>query len=118
MSWRIPLFIQVVIGGILFLGATILPETPRWLLDNDYDHEGILVLARLHGSTDPNHEEAKKEFREIKESVLAERAIGQRSYSEMWRKYTKRVLIAMSSQMVSPGQRIGIFLSDFIVCST
>ncbi|CAN6636606.1 hypothetical protein TRVA0_016S00232 [Trichomonascus vanleenenianus] len=98
-SWRIPLFLQCVMGTLLLLGSFVIAETPRWLLDNDYDEEGIVVIADLHGGGDTNHPLARQEFREIKESVLIQRMEGERTYNDMWRKYKKRVLIGMSSQM-------------------
>lgn len=97
-SWRLPLFLQCVMGFLLFAGSFIIVETPRWLLDNDYDQEGLLVLGNLHGGGNVNHSEAQKEFRDIKESVLLERLEGERTYKYMWKRYKKRVLIAMSSQ--------------------
>lgn len=97
-SWRLPLFLQCVMGALLFAGSFIIVETPRWLLDNDHDKEGLLVLGNLHGGGDVNHPEAQQEFRDIKESVLLERLEGERTYRYMWRRYKKRVLIAMSSQ--------------------
>ncbi|KAF5096307.1 hypothetical protein DV451_004295 [Geotrichum candidum] len=97
-SWRLPLFLQCVMGALLFAGSFIIVETPRWLLDNDHDKEGLLVLGNLHGGGDVNHPEAQQEFRDIKESVLLERLEGERTYRHMWRRYKKRVLIAMSSQ--------------------
>lgn len=98
VSWRLPLFLQCIMGTLLFLGSFIIVETPRWLLDNDHDDEGILVIARLHGGGDVQHPESRKEFRNIKESVLLERLEGERTYAQMWKRYKQRVLIAMSSQ--------------------
>ena len=56
------------------------------------------MLANLHGGGDVHNERARDEFREIKMSVLLQRAEGERSYSEMWNRYRKRLLIAMSAQ--------------------
>lgn len=98
VSWRLPLFLQCVMGSLLFLGSFVIVETPRWLLDNDHDDEGMVVIADLHGDGDTQHPEARKEFKNIKESVLLERMEGERTYAQMWKRYKKRVLIAMSSQ--------------------
>lgn len=99
MSWRIPLFLQCAMGALLFGGSFLIAETPRWLLDNDHDEEGLVVIANLHGGGDVDSPLAKQEYREIKQSVLIHRLEGERSYADMWKKYKKRVLIAMSSQM-------------------
>lgn len=71
MSWRVPLFIQCVIGAILAAGSLAMPESPRWLIDNDKDEEGMRVIADLHGG-DPEDELAKAEYQEIRDKVLAE----------------------------------------------
>ncbi|KAH8120440.1 general substrate transporter [Phellopilus nigrolimitatus] len=98
LSWRFPLFMQCIIGGILAGGSLLIPESPRWLIDTDKDDEGMRVIADLHGG-DPDNSVAREEFREIKERVMLERESGEaRSYSVMWKKYKKRVLLAMSSQ--------------------
>ncbi|KAJ7932510.1 general substrate transporter [Mycena leptocephala] len=98
LSWRIPLFIQCVIGAILAAGSLAMPESPRWLIDTDKDEEGMRVIADLHGG-DPDNLVALAEFQEIKEKVQEERDSGEgRTYAMMWRRYKRRVLLAMSSQ--------------------
>ncbi|KAG6896361.1 hypothetical protein C0992_008766 [Termitomyces sp. T32_za158] len=98
LSWRIPLFVQCLIGLILAMGSLVMPESPRWLIDTDKDTEGMRVLADLHGGSLTNPI-AVAEFREIKEKVQEERDSGEvRSYHSMWKKYQRRVLLAMSSQ--------------------
>ena len=44
----------------------------RWLLDTDQDKEGMRVIADLYGEGDANNRHARREFREIKEAVLAD----------------------------------------------
>jgi hypothetical protein len=89
-----------------------------WLIDNDKDQEGLQVLADLHGG-DLNNSVAQAEFKEIRAKVILEvmlcsfyplfvwdifdccfkRESGEgRSYRTMWNKYSRRVLLAMSSQ--------------------
>lgn len=98
LSWRIPLFIQCVMGALLASGSLVVVETPRWLLNHDHDQEGLEVLARLYANGDLNSTVAREHFHEIKETVLLGRMEGEHSYAYMWRRYRKRVLIAMSSQ--------------------
>lgn len=101
MSWRIPLSMQCIMGTLLAVGSLLISESPRWLLDNDHDEEGMVVLANLYGGGDVHNERARREFCEIKENVIMIRQEGDRSYSEMWLRYKKRLLIAMSSQALA-----------------
>lgn len=123
LSWRLPLFMQCVMGGLLALGSLIIVESPRyglrnlqcyrpsicranglrhrWLLDNDHDEEGIIVIANLYGGGDIHNTKARDEYRNIKMDVLLQRQEGERTYPEMFRRYSKRVLIAMSAQCLA-----------------
>nr|UJH94521.1 Stl1.2 [Starmerella bombicola] len=94
LSWRMPLFIQCVIGIFLAVGSKFIVETPRWLLNRDKDEEGLKTLLRLY----PNQSQAQAQYDEIKETVMLHRMEGKHSYLYMWRRYKKRVLIAMASQ--------------------
>jgi sugar porter (SP) family MFS transporter len=100
-GWRIPLLMQCVMGALLGFGSIVICESPRWLLDNDHDEEGIVVIANLYGGGDILNDKARKEYREIKMNVLLERQEGERTYSDMFRRYKKRVFIAMSAQALA-----------------
>ncbi|KAI9831249.1 MAG: hypothetical protein M1819_005177 [Sarea resinae] len=97
-SWRVPLLLQCFMGALLGLGSLIICESPRWLLDNDHDEEGIVVIANLYGKGNIHNQKARDEYREIKMGVLLHRQEGERSYGDMFRRYHKRVFIAMSAQ--------------------
>ena len=100
-AWRLPLFMQVAMGGLLAVGSFLIVESPRWLLDNDHDEEGIVVIANLYGKGDIHTPNARDEYREIKMNVLLQRQEGERSYTDMFRRYYKRVFIAMSAQALA-----------------
>ena len=100
-GWRIPLLMQCVMGGLLGIGSLLICESPRWLLDNDHDEEGIVVIANLYGGGDIQNERARQEYREIKMNVLLQRQEGERSYTDMFRRYYRRVFIAMSAQALA-----------------
>jgi hypothetical protein len=70
----------------------------RWLLDNDHDEEGMVVIANLYGGGDIHDHKARDEYREIKMNVLLQRQEGERTYLDMFRRYGRRVFIAMSAQ--------------------
>ncbi|KAF6766520.1 hypothetical protein DFP72DRAFT_22360 [Ephemerocybe angulata] len=98
-SWRIPLFVQSLIGFILVVGCFAIPESPRWLIDVGRDAEGLKVIADLHGDGNAADPLVRMEYDEIMEKVREEQDSGvERTYSTMWRQYKRRVLLAMSSQ--------------------
>ncbi|KAM5351878.1 hypothetical protein ACJ41O_004601 [Fusarium nematophilum] len=98
LSWRVPLLMQCVMGALLGIGSLVIVESPRWLLDNDHDEEGMVVIANLYGGGDIHNPKARDEYREIKMDVLLQRQEGERSYADMFRRYKTRVFIAMSAQ--------------------
>ncbi|KAF2454430.1 hypothetical protein BDY21DRAFT_387549 [Lineolata rhizophorae] len=100
-AWRVPLLMQCIIGALLGLGSLLICESPRWLLDNDHDEEGIVVIANLYGKGDIHNPKARDEYREIKMNVLLQRQEGERSYTDMFKRYYKRVFIAMSAQSLA-----------------
>lgn len=61
----------------------------------------MVVIANLYGKGDLHNDKARKEYREIKMDVLLQRQEGERSYSDMFKRYQKRVLIAMSAQALA-----------------
>lgn len=85
----------------LQLSFLILTILHRWLLDNDHDEEGIVVIANLYGKGDIHNPKARDEYREIKMNVLLQRQEGERSYKDMFKRYYKRVFIAMSAQALA-----------------
>lgn len=101
LSWRLPLLMQCVMGALLGFGSLIIVESPRWLLDHDHDEEGIVVIANLYGAGDIHNAKARDEYREIKMDVLLQRMEGERSYTDMFRRYKTRVFIAMSAQALA-----------------
>ncbi|KGU11490.1 sugar porter (SP) family MFS transporter [Candida albicans L26] len=110
LSWRLPLFIQVVIAFVLFLGGFFIVESPRWLLDNDMDQQGFHVLALLYDS----HVEStkpKSEFFMIKNSILQERITtpkSQRTWKHLLTHYKIRVFVACSSLIFAQFNGINI----------
>ncbi|WOO81901.1 MFS glucose transporter mfs1 [Vanrija pseudolonga] len=97
-SWRLPLSIQVWGGLILAVGSFVCPESPRYLIDTDRDAEGLAVISDFAG-TGEDDPKVLEEYNEIRDGVLADRAVGDRSYKALWTRYRGRVLIAMSSQL-------------------
>ncbi|PMD67600.1 general substrate transporter [Hyaloscypha bicolor E] len=70
-QWRIPVGIQIVPGGLLFLGLIFLKESPRWLVKQGRYEEATASLAymRREPIDDP---EVMKEIADIRAAVEEE----------------------------------------------
>jgi sugar porter (SP) family MFS transporter len=106
-QWRFPLSFQVVPGLIMASGIWFLSESPRWLCEKERYQEAQDVLTRLHG-TGNNQEFLDLEFLEIRDTIIAEKALAVKSWKEMvsrpsWR---KRLFLGMGIQAF--GQLSGI----------
>ncbi|RKP31754.1 hypothetical protein METBISCDRAFT_22029 [Metschnikowia bicuspidata] len=98
LSWRLPLFVQVVLGFVLLVGGFFIVESPRWLLDVDDNVRGFHVLCLLY-SDDADPQKAQNEFFLIKNSILDERRTTpklERTWSHLFRHYPRRVFISCS----------------------
>jgi hypothetical protein len=60
-----------------------------------------VVIANLYGGGDVHNNKARQEYREIKRGVFLHRQEGERSYADMFKRYSKRVFIAMSAQALA-----------------
>ncbi|KAL6452993.1 mfsA Major facilitator superfamily transporter mfsA [Candida maltosa Xu316] len=110
LSWRLPLFIQVVIAFVLFLGGFFIVESPRWLLDNDMDQQGFHVLALLYDSHSDSSK-PKNEFFMIKNNILQERVTtpkSQRTWKHLLTHFKIRVFVACSSLIFAQFNGINI----------
>lgn len=59
------------------------------------------MIANLYGAGDIHNPKARDEFREIKMDVLLQRMEGERTYTDMFKRYKTRVFIAMSAQALA-----------------
>ena len=68
LSFRLPLFLQLIPALLLAVGTTLLPYSPRWLASQSRDAETLVVLSKLRQrpQTDTS---VQREWREIKVEV-------------------------------------------------
>ncbi|EXJ56088.1 hypothetical protein A1O7_09019 [Cladophialophora yegresii CBS 114405] len=86
IQWRLLLF-------LLFCGSPIIPESPRWLVNNDQDDKKVLEKLRTHPS-DPEHIGAREEHMQICRQIELERARPSLNMFQLIvdRRYRKRML--------------------------
>lgn len=99
-QWRIPLGIQlipaVILAGLIFL----FPESPRWLIDNNREAEGLKTLAKLHANGNEHDPWVRAEFDQIQENITFEHEHEAKSYWELFKNKScfRRLFLACALQ--------------------
>ncbi|KAG8218823.1 general substrate transporter [Butyriboletus roseoflavus] len=99
ISWRGPYVVQAALAAILVAWTFILPETPRWLVANGFEREGLRVLADLHADGDTRHPNVVATYVEIAAAVEFERKMGQATWRQIFCQYTRRSIVGITCQM-------------------
>ncbi|GKZ24340.1 hypothetical protein AbraCBS73388_011148 [Aspergillus brasiliensis] len=69
MSWRIPIWLQMVFSGLVLVFVPFVAESPRWLISQDKHDAALQVLADYHGDGDRNAPIVQLEYREMIEDI-------------------------------------------------
>jgi hypothetical protein len=70
-EWQIPVGLQLISGGILFIGTFTLPESIRWLLSQNRTDDAWKSIVWTRGGDTPK---TREEFAETQLGLQAERA--------------------------------------------
>ncbi|KAE8420321.1 general substrate transporter [Aspergillus pseudocaelatus] len=107
-SWRFPLAFQTVPGIVLLVGIFFLHESPRWLMEKDRHEEARQVLNRLRSGLP--EAVIDLEYREIRDVILADRALGDITWKSIIMKPTwrKRLLLGCGVQAFGPLSGINV----------
>ncbi|TWP31021.1 MFS transporter [Apibacter muscae] len=88
-SWRYMLAIPALFGVIYFIYLLgNFPESPRWLLANNYKDKAIKILRKTSESSD-----LENELREIEESIKQETSKEKIKFSELFKGKTGKVVL-------------------------
>ncbi|KAG1048567.1 hypothetical protein G6F43_009052 [Rhizopus delemar] len=116
-SWRIPLGIQIIPGGLLFLGIYFVPESPRWLIYKDRQTEALEILAQLRSHGNKSHVDVRMEFTSIVQDVSFDRMAYKHRFSSLLTKgidnNRKRLLLGMGVHIFSQLSGINAILFYF-----
>ncbi|TAQ90099.1 hypothetical protein B7494_g1532 [Chlorociboria aeruginascens] len=82
-AFRIPLALQFVWAGILLLGLSLLPETPRYLIKRNRHTAAALSLSRLR-RLDITHPALIEELAEIQANHEYELSLGPSTYRDVF----------------------------------
>ncbi|KAJ1306737.1 hypothetical protein OPQ81_007725 [Rhizoctonia solani] len=90
-AWRIPIALQFIWAGILALGMSFLPESPRYLIKRGRDDAARQSLGRLL-SVSPDDSAVLQELADIKAAQRAEEELGSGSYLDCFKQGPNKIL--------------------------
>lgn len=73
-QWRVPVAIQLIPGGLMFIGLFFLKESARWLMKQGRREEAIHSLAYIRNESEDS-EEVQNEIAEIYAAIEEETAL-------------------------------------------
>ncbi|KAH8587958.1 general substrate transporter [Bisporella sp. PMI_857] len=111
-QWRFPLAFQVVPGLVMGVGIWFLQESPRWLIEKDRHEEAQAVLQKLHGNG-LNQEFLDLEYREIRDTIVAEKTLSVPTWSSLLSKPSWRKRLALGCGVQAFGQLSGINVINY-----
>ncbi|KAJ6118876.1 hypothetical protein N7471_013496 [Penicillium samsonianum] len=68
VQWRFPVALQIFFALMVAAGALLLPDSPSWFVNQGYDKEACLVLAKLNDAA-PDSDKVLHEFNFLKADV-------------------------------------------------
>ncbi|CDS06967.1 hypothetical protein LRAMOSA09490 [Lichtheimia ramosa] len=97
MSWRIPVGIQILPGGLLLLGLSFIPESPRWLIACGRYEEALDILALIRSRGDTKDIAVQMEYFIIVQDVTFDRQYSSKKPFAIFRRgidnYLKRTVL-------------------------
>ncbi|GAQ91216.1 sugar transporter [Klebsormidium nitens] len=96
IHWRTLAFIGVLPMGVLLLGLTVLPESPRWLAKNEYQARLVAALRQLRGAEC----DTRTEMQEIQEAARQSSAQPRATLRDLFKRDLTWPLVAGVGLMV------------------
>ncbi len=76
LAWRLMVAFGVMPAIVLFFGMLIMPESPRWLIENGFENKAYNVLSNVYGNdTAPQSQAIIAEIEEIKRMIALENSV-------------------------------------------
>ncbi|KAA1466086.1 general substrate transporter [Dentipellis sp. KUC8613] len=110
IAWRGPYIVQAALAFVLLSWTFFLPETPRWLIKNGFQKEGLAVLADLHGTGDISDPAIQSSYLEIVAAIQYEEALGQASWMQLLKSYPRRSVVGITCQLFAQFNGINAIL--------
>lgn len=99
-QWRTPVAVQIIPGGLMFVGLFFLKESPRWLTKKERHDKAVQSLAHVRSQA-IDSPETVEEIAEIRASIEEEkRATAGTSWRIIFKKGTRKRFILAFVMMV------------------
>lgn len=96
ISWCGPYIIQACLAITLVIWTFFLPETPRLLIKNGFQQEGMLTLADLHAKDDIYDPLVTKPYAGIQAAIILESYIGEVTWGQLFTQYTCCAIVSIT----------------------
>ncbi|KAK0763265.1 hypothetical protein N5P37_004251 [Trichoderma harzianum] len=99
LAFRLPMGLQLIPPFFIFIGALLIPESPRWLTATGKKEQAAAILAKYHGGGDTNHPVVQLELREFEDSIELQKASNLWDYWALVKDHNARWRFTMMSFM-------------------
>ncbi|CAE6442431.1 unnamed protein product [Rhizoctonia solani] len=76
-QWRAPVALQIVFALVMIIGVELLPDSPRWLVNQGRYAEALAVISALEDKPH-DHPDVQRTFLAIREAALTENTISKK----------------------------------------
>ena len=110
ISWRGPCIIQACLIVILVLWKLFLPQTPRWLIKNGFQREGMVTLVDLHARGDIYDPLVARSYAGITAAITLESLISKATWGQLFTQYTRHAVVGITCQLFAQFNGINAIL--------
>ncbi|CAJ2504594.1 Uu.00g119880.m01.CDS01 [Anthostomella pinea] len=107
LAFRLPLSLQLLPPVFIFVGALLIPESPRWLCARGRRDEAAAILAKYHGGGDMGHPMVQLELKEFEEGIKVQKAQSWWNYYDLVENHNARWRFLMNAFMSFFAQMAG-----------
>ncbi|CAE6435206.1 unnamed protein product [Rhizoctonia solani] len=109
-QWRAPVALQIVFALVMIIGVEFLPDSPRWLVNQERHAEALAVISALEDKPH-NHPDVQRTFSAIREAALAENTLSEKGKSH--HKFNLRELLHGGRSQNFRRATLGIVIQAF-----
>ncbi|KAL4896604.1 general substrate transporter [Aspergillus ambiguus] len=111
-AWRFPLAVQTLFPLVVLAGSALVPESPRWMLQQGRRDEAFAIVARLHRTPDDlNDVRARQEFYLMEKQFQLDQSLSATAgWGELFRTAANRRRALVAFLLMWGDQFLGIYV--------